>query len=48
MAKCPYVDRDCTEECKAYDATKEENCLIMHRSDRTNKLLNFIDKKLDR
>ncbi len=45
---CPFVDRDCTKECKAYDEKAMDGCIIMHRSDRTNKILNFIEKKLDR
>lgn len=48
MVKCPYVDRDCTPECKAYDDSKEKQCLVMHFSDRTNKLLNFIEKKIEK
>ncbi len=46
MAKCPYVDRECTEDCKAYDSTKPDGCIVLHRMDRTNKLLNFIEKKV--
>ncbi len=48
MAKCPFVDRECSPECKAYDESKKEKCLVLYRSDRTNMLLNFIDKKLSR
>jgi hypothetical protein len=48
MAKCPYADRECTPDCKAFDNKVTNNCFIMHMQDRTNKLLNFIEKKLDR
>lgn len=48
MALCPFADRECTDKCKAYDASKPEACLVLHRSDRTNKLLNFIEKKLEK
>ncbi|MBI4447502.1 hypothetical protein HY643_00835 [Candidatus Woesearchaeota archaeon] len=46
LARCPFVDRECTKECKAYDESKAEKCLVLHRSDRTNRLLNFIEKKI--
>jgi len=46
--RCPFVDRECTPDCVAYDETKAENCIVLHRMDRTNKLLNFIEKKVDR
>ncbi len=48
MVICPFVDRECTPECAAYDSSKDMQCLVMHFSDRTNRLLNFIEKKLDR
>jgi hypothetical protein len=48
MAKCPFVDRECTQECVAYDDSKDMQCLVMHMSDRTNRLLNFIEKKVDK
>tara|TARA_Y100000310_G_scaffold38072_1_gene35684 strand:+ start:1044 stop:1226 length:183 start_codon:yes stop_codon:yes gene_type:complete len=48
MAKCPYVDRECTDECKAWDSTKPDGCVVLHRMDRANKLLNFIEKKVGR
>lgn len=47
MAKCPFVDRDCLGNCIAYDNSKPEKCLILHRADRTNMILNFIEKKID-
>ena len=46
MVKCPFVDRDCSSECKAYDESKAESCIVLHRMDRTNMILNFIEKKL--
>lgn len=48
VAKCPFADRECTHECKAYDESVDKNCLVLYRADRANKLLNFIDKKLER
>ena len=48
MAICPFVDRVCSSDCIAYDETKEYRCLVLHFSDRTNKLLNFIEKKVDK
>ena len=48
MASCPFVDRECTDQCKAYDSTKPDGCIVLHRMDRTNKLLNFIEKKTPR
>jgi hypothetical protein len=48
MAKCPFVDRECTEECKAYDTSKEFGCLALHLPDRANKLLNYIEKKVEK
>lgn len=48
MARCPFVDRECTEDCKAYDPSKEFGCLALHLPDRANKLLNYIEKKLER
>jgi len=47
VVKCPYADRECTNDCRAYD-TNTGNCLVMHMADRTNKLLNFIEKKMER
>ncbi|MEA3379110.1 MAG: hypothetical protein U9Q69_05765 [Nanoarchaeota archaeon] len=46
MGKCPFVDRECTSECKAYDESKTMNCFVLHKFDRTNILLNFIEKKI--
>ncbi|MFH1455495.1 MAG: hypothetical protein ABIF40_00930 [archaeon] len=48
MAMCPFANRECTSECKAYDESKDDGCIVLHRSDRTNMLLNFIEKKLGR
>lgn len=48
MPKCPYVDRECTKECRAYDESKENKCLALHFPDRANKLLNFIEKKISK
>lgn len=48
MGRCPFVDRDCLKECVAYDDSKELKCLVLHMSDRTNRLLNFIEKKVDK
>lgn len=48
MALCPFVERDCTTNCIAFDDSKELKCLVMHMSDRTNRLLNFIEKKVDK
>jgi len=45
--KCPFVDRECSKDCKAYDESKMDFCLVLHRLDRTNKILNFIEKKVD-
>jgi len=45
--KCAFVDRDCNSECKAYDESKMDSCIVLHRLDRTNKILNFIEKKID-
>jgi hypothetical protein len=46
MPKCPFADREWTAECRAYDESKTEKCLVLHRLDRTNMLLNFIEKKV--
>ena len=48
MAICPFVDRECTEDCKAFDDKRDENCLVLYRLDRTNMFLNFIDRKIER
>ena len=48
MVKCPFVDRDCTTECVAYDESRELKCSVLHMSDRTNRLLNFIEKEVDK
>lgn len=48
MAKCPFVERDCISDCVAYDGSKELSCLMLHMTDRTNRLLNFIEKKIDK
>jgi len=48
MALCPFVDRECSQDCKAYDESKPEDCIVLHRADRTNMLLNFIEKKMDK
>ncbi|MBI2663157.1 hypothetical protein HYX15_01350 [Candidatus Woesearchaeota archaeon] len=45
--RCPFVDRNCNPECRAYDETKKDSCLILHRLDRTNMILNYIEKKID-
>jgi hypothetical protein len=44
---CPFRDKACNDKCKAYDESKKENCLILHRLDRSNMLLNYIEKKID-
>ena len=44
---CPFVNRECNSECRAYDDTKKDNCLVLHRLDRTNMILNYIEKKID-
>lgn len=46
--KCPFVDRECTKECKAYDESKPDGCIVLHRADRTNMILNYIEKKIER
>jgi hypothetical protein len=48
MGKCPFVDRECTPECVAYDSNRDIKCSVLHMSDRTNRLLNFIEKKVDK
>ena len=48
MPICPFVDRECTEECMAYDKLKDEKCLVLYRMDRTNMFLNFIDRKIEK
>lgn len=45
MPLCPFNDRECTSQCMAYDESREEKCLILHRLDRTNMLLNFMEKR---
>ena len=44
---CPFVNRECNSECRAYDETKKDSCLVLHRLDRTNMILNYIEKKID-
>ena len=46
MALCPFNERECTSDCRAYSTKRRESCLVLYRLDRTNMLLNFIDKKL--
>jgi hypothetical protein len=48
MVRCAFVDRECIKDCIAYDDSKEFKCLVLHMSDRTNRLLNFIEKKVDK
>ena len=48
MGKCPFVDRGCTSECIAYYDSRDLKCSVLHMSDRTNRLLNFIEKKVDK
>ena len=46
MPRCPFADRECVADCRAYDESKTEKCLVLHRLDRTNMLLNFVEKKV--
>lgn len=45
MPLCPFAIRECSADCRAYDEERPEKCLVLHRLDRTNMLLNFIEKK---
>ena len=44
---CPFVDRECNSECRAYDKTKKDSCIVLYRLDRTNMILNYIEKKIN-
>ena len=48
MGKCPFVERECSNDCVAFDESRDQKCSVLHMSDRTNRLLNFIEKKVDR
>ena len=48
MVKCCFVDRECTEDCLAFNTTGQIKCTVLAKADRTTQLLNFIEKKLDR
>ncbi|MBS3117875.1 hypothetical protein J4430_03280 [Candidatus Woesearchaeota archaeon] len=46
--KCPFVERDCTPDCKAFDNDRIDGCTILHRLDRTNMILTHIERKIEK
>ena len=48
MVRCCFVDRDCTEDCLAFNVAGDVKCTMLAKADRTTQLLNFIEKKIDR